>query len=210
MKKTCRKILVPLAVALALMGGAVGLYSYGYSIGWAQVAQADTPVVLLDAGPDPAAEPGVPVVILPATPASPCLDPDGPTGLQPCGPIPSVLDQPSETWTAARYYWQVGGWPFTVFVIVGVAAVAVVFLRPRDKDGDGTPDPEGAKGVAWAIAGAVLMVSVPLLGWTLKRAGVDVGAAGSGEAVAVAVVSAVGVAMGLVARALGLKMPAVR
>jgi hypothetical protein len=201
--RTIRPLLLPLA--LFVFAGVVAFH-----LASVRYARADDPV-LLDAGPGAVAEPAnVPVVVLPATPASPCLDPDGPTGLQPCGPIPGILDQPNETWTAARYYWQVGGWPFTVFVLIGVAGVAVVYLRPRDKDGDGTPDPEGAKGVAWAIAGAVLMVSVPLLGWTLQRAGIDVGAAGSGEAVAVAVVSAVGVAMGLVARALGLKMPAVR
>jgi hypothetical protein len=199
--RALRPLLIPLA--LFVFAGVTA-----YSLASVRYARADDPV-LLDAGPG-AVEPDVPIVILPATPASPCLDPDGPTGLAPCGPIPGILDQPSETWTAARYYWQVGGWPFTVFVLIGVAGVAVVYLRPRDKDGDGTPDPEGAKGVAWAIAGAVLMVSVPLLGWTLRRAGVDVGAAGSGEAVAVAGVSAAGVALGLVARALGLKLPAVR
>lgn len=197
--RTLRPFVFPLALFLFAAIAAFLLASFRY-------ARADESDVVAVA--EPAAD--APVVVLPATPASPCLDPDGPTGLQPCGPIPSVLEQPRETWTAARYYWQVGGWPFTVFLLIGLSGVAVVYLRPRDKDGDGTPDPEGAKGVVWAIAGAVLMVSVPLLGWTLKRAGVDVGAAGSGEAVAVAVVSAVGVAMGLVARALGLKMPAVR
>ena len=84
---------------------------------------------------------------------------------------PDPIDQPRETTSMLKEYWQRGGWQFTVIAAWLIAAFFHKRLEPEDEDGDGKPDPHGWKGRTWAISGALLLVLVPLAAMVMKLEG---------------------------------------
>lgn len=79
--------------------------------------------------------------------------------------VPDPISKPTETISEAKRFWNMGGFQFAVFLLLLIASVIYVRLKPADKDGDGQPDLDtGWRSRSWSIAGASLMVLVPLLG----------------------------------------------
>ena len=152
-----RQLRLPAFVVACLVAGALAVQCLAM-IG---TALADEPTVVLDAGP----------AIAPGNAPATAEDPKADTGPPPAMPADPIA-QPAETYSVARYYWQLGGWPFTVAVLWILSVVASAKLRPADKDGDGEPDPEkGAKGYAWVTATALAMVLVPVAAVAAKADG---------------------------------------
>lgn len=135
-----------------------------------------------DAGLDvPDAQVAGPATVEPVVTAAP-TEPDPTKVVDP-------VAKPSEAFIEAKEFWNAGGFQFAVYLLLLIASIIYVRLKPGDKDGDGKPDIEGWRGKTWAIAGASLMVLVPLLA---KAAG-ELGA--TWNAVGIGLVGGVGLLM---------------